>query len=123
MSRLPTLLRILPFLLVPSVLVIEAVVDAPEAFAGITTGTIKGQTVDEGGLTIPGVQLTVNSASLIGGAQQYTSDENGRFIFANLPPGTSQCFPPNLDVILQRRPVKLENKSKGMSWFINEHII
>ena len=57
------------------------------AFAGITTGAIKGTTVDEGGLPIPGVLLTISSESLIGGAQQRYTDDNGRFAFFELPPG------------------------------------
>ncbi len=57
------------------------------AVASITTGAIKGTTVDEGDLPIPGVLLTIRSESLIGGAQQRYSDENGRFAFFELPPG------------------------------------
>ncbi len=57
------------------------------ALAGITTGAIKGTTVDEGGLPIPGVLLTISSESLIGGAQQRYSDDSGRFAFFELPPG------------------------------------
>jgi hypothetical protein len=75
MSRLLLLLMVLALML-PSA-----------AMAGITTGAIKGTTVDEGGLPIPGVLLTVRSEALIGGAQQRYSDDSGRFAFFELPPG------------------------------------
>ena len=52
-----------------------------------TSGTIKGVTLDDGGLAIPGVLVTVSSPALIGGAQQQSSDGQGRFMFIKLPPG------------------------------------
>ncbi len=58
------------------------------AFASATSGTIKGQVIDDGGLSIPGVLVTLSSPELIGGAQQQTADEEGRFIFVELAPGT-----------------------------------
>jgi hypothetical protein len=82
------------------------------AVAGITTGAIKGTTVDEGGLPIPGVLLTVQSESLIGGAQQRYSDDSGRFTFFELPPGLyelsaekagfAKIIKPNLQVNIGR---------------------
>ncbi len=83
MQRLAKLLRLLLLLVAP-----VALFAGLPAWAGITTGTIKGVTVDEGGLAIPGVVVTVSSEQLIGGAQQQTTDENGRFLFTQLPPGT-----------------------------------
>ncbi|MFH1463694.1 MAG: carboxypeptidase regulatory-like domain-containing protein [Pseudomonadota bacterium] len=68
-------------------LALLAIVLPSAALAGITTGAIKGTTVDEGGLPIPGVLLTVKSEALIGGAQQRYSDDSGRFTFFELPPG------------------------------------
>ena len=59
------------------------------AHAG-TTGTIKGVTVDEGGLAIPGVQVTLTSEALIGGAKVLPTDDNGRFQFSLLQPGIYQ---------------------------------
>jgi len=54
----------------------------------MTTGVIKGEILDEGGLAIPGVSITLTSDALIGGAQQLVTDENGRYLFPMLPPGT-----------------------------------
>ena len=77
-----------------------------------TTGTIKGIVIDEGGLEIPGVMLTVESPALIGGAQQQYSDANGRFLFSKLPPGVyslrsekpnfATVLRPNLQVLIGR---------------------
>lgn len=60
---------------------------AGPAMAGVTSGTIKGQVIDDGGLAIPGVLVTLSSPNLIGGGQQRTSDEEGNFLFVELPPG------------------------------------
>jgi hypothetical protein len=56
--------------------------------ASATAGALKGQVVDDGGLSIPGVLVTLSSPALIGGSQQRTSDEEGRFLFVELAPGT-----------------------------------
>jgi hypothetical protein len=56
------------------------------AFASVTTGTIKGTAVDEGGLPVPGVLFTVTSPNMMGERQQQTDGE-GRFLFVELPPG------------------------------------
>ena len=52
----------------------------------VTKGTIKGTVVDEGGIAIPGVMISIESENLMG-VQQRQSDVNGRFVFAELPPG------------------------------------
>jgi hypothetical protein len=52
----------------------------------VTKGTIKGTIVDEGGIAIPGVMISIESDNLMGD-QQRQSDVNGRFVFAELPPG------------------------------------
>lgn len=57
------------------------------AFASVTKGAIKGSTVDEGGLPIPGVLISITSDNLMGVRQSETDDE-GRFRFVELPPGT-----------------------------------
>jgi Ca-activated chloride channel family protein len=51
-----------------------------------TTGVIKGVTLDDGGLPIPGVQVTID-AEVLNGAQQEATDVDGRFEFPDLPPG------------------------------------
>jgi len=56
------------------------------AFASTTKGTIKGTALDDGGLPIPGVMVTINSENLMGDRQMST-DSEGRFIFIELPPG------------------------------------
>lgn len=52
-----------------------------------TTGSIKGVAVDDGGIEVPGVLITVASEALIGGAQQQYTTPEGRFYFTKLPPG------------------------------------
>ncbi len=81
MKRLARFLRFLMLILAPL-----ALTAGPDAYA-LTTGNIKGMTVDEGGLSIPGVNITLTSENMIGGARQATTDANGRFIFAGLAPG------------------------------------
>ena len=76
MPRLPLLLRV--FLLL--------VVLPSAAFASVTKGTLKGQTIDEGGLAIPGVLITASSESMMG-VRQMSTDPEGRFYFNDLPPG------------------------------------
>lgn len=52
-----------------------------------STGIIKGMVLDDGGVEIPGAVVTLTSPALIGGAQQQKADDEGRFIFSDLPPG------------------------------------
>lgn len=77
MHRIPTLARLLLMLL----LVLPGL-----ARASVTTGTIKGTTVDEGGLPIPGVLVSIKSENMMG-AKQMETDGEGRFFFPELPPG------------------------------------
>ncbi|MCK6502309.1 TonB-dependent receptor [Myxococcota bacterium] len=56
------------------------------ARASVTAGTIKGTTVDEGGLPVPGVLVTIKSDNMMG-AKQADTDMEGRFNFPELPPG------------------------------------
>ncbi len=107
MHRSRPLLRRLLYLLAAVALLLPAL-----ARASITTGVIKGVAVDEGGLPVPGVLITIRSESLIGGAQQRSTDENGRFAFFELPPGLyelvsekagfTKTLRPNLDVSIGR---------------------
>ena len=52
-----------------------------------TTGTIRVAVVDDPGLPIPGVSLSLSGESLIGGVQERSSDENGAALFVELPAG------------------------------------
>ncbi|NOY24320.1 MAG: TonB-dependent receptor [Oligoflexia bacterium] len=84
------------------------------AHASITTGTIKGTTVDDDGLPIPGVLLTVTSPNMMGQKQAQTN-ANGRFLFIELPPGIykvtaekpnfSKIIRPNLQVNIGRNTI------------------
>jgi outer membrane receptor protein involved in Fe transport len=51
-----------------------------------TTGTIEGVVTDTAGAVVPGATVKVSSPNLIR-AQTATSDSQGRYRFANLPPG------------------------------------
>jgi len=62
------------------------VVVPASAFASVTKGTLKGQTIDVGGLSIPGVLVTAQSESMMG-VRQMNTDPEGRFYFNDLPPG------------------------------------
>ncbi|MCB9762699.1 MAG: TonB-dependent receptor [Alphaproteobacteria bacterium] len=103
-------LRILLFILLPVAMLLQS---AP-AHAQ-TTGAIKGTAIDDGGLAVPGVLITIESAALIGGAQQQTTDERGRFQFNTLPPGLyglsaekggfARKSYPNLQVLIGRNVI------------------
>ena len=77
------LIRLLCILLLLPVL---SVFGSRAANASVTTGTIKGTTVDTGGLPIPGVLLTLESPAMMGVVQRET-DADGRFLFPELTPG------------------------------------
>jgi outer membrane receptor protein involved in Fe transport len=51
-----------------------------------TTGSIEGSVTDTSGAAVPGATVKVTSPNLIS-PQSATSDDNGRFKIANLPPG------------------------------------
>ena len=51
------------------------------------TGSISGTVRDETGAILPGVTVTISSASLIGGTQVRATGESGSFRFPVLPPG------------------------------------
>ncbi len=63
-----------------------AIVMPGNALASVTSGTVKGVVVDEGGLPIPAVLITVSSENLMG-IRSAETDVNGRFYLAELPPG------------------------------------
>lgn len=81
MFRASKLSRLLLLLLMPLALLFSAPAQAQ------TTGTIKGVVTDDTGLAVPGALVSISSEALIGGAQQSTTDGQGRFVFIKLPPG------------------------------------
>jgi hypothetical protein len=70
-----------------AVLALVACFSAGQAWASATSGTVKGTVIDDGGLAIPGALVTLKSPTLIGGAQQRTTDDDGAFSFVELSPG------------------------------------
>ena len=62
------------------------------AWASSTAGQIKGSVTDESGISIPGALVTIKSPSLIGGAQQRSTDDEGNFQFAELSPGAYEVL-------------------------------
>lgn len=53
-----------------------------------TTCAIAGRVGDEAGSLLPGAIVTIASTALIIGSQTVTTNENGRFRFSELPPGS-----------------------------------
>jgi len=82
---LATRLRVSLFLTFASFLAL-AVLTAGSAFAQGTTGTLKGEIVDQADTPLGGVKLTVTGDNLQGQRDGATSDD-GRFLFIALPPG------------------------------------
>src|SRR5215831_7382277 len=52
-----------------------------------TTGTITGRAQDSSGALIPGVEVTITSPAMIGGARAAVTDETGTYRFTLLPAG------------------------------------
>jgi hypothetical protein len=120
MSRVITLMLTL-FVLLPGM-----------ALASVTAGTIKGVTVDEGGLAIPGVLMTVKSDNMMG-FRQLETDGNGRYLFIELPPGIyelsaekagfAKIVKPKLQVNIGRTlnlTIELPLASEGQEMIIEE---
>ncbi|MCO4771733.1 MAG: carboxypeptidase regulatory-like domain-containing protein [Deltaproteobacteria bacterium] len=74
--RLATLVTLLLGLLLPSTVLAQT-----------TSGTIKGEIVDQSDEPMAEVKLTLTGDNLIGGAQTNVTGEDGRFRFLGLPPG------------------------------------
>jgi len=53
-----------------------------------TTGNITGRAQDSSGALIPGVEVTITSPAMIGGARSAVTDETGSYRFTLLPAGT-----------------------------------
>ncbi len=58
------------------------------ALAQTTTGSLKGEVVDQADEPMAGVSLTLSSENLIGGVKTVVTGDDGRFRFLGLPPGT-----------------------------------
>src|SRR5438552_17942884 len=74
---------VLLFLLIISMLALPALV-AGQA----QQGTVTGRAQDASGALIPGVEVTITSPSMIGGARTATTDESGFYRFTLLNTGT-----------------------------------
>jgi hypothetical protein len=57
------------------------------AFAQTQTGTITGRAMDGSNALIPGVEVSITSPAMIGGARTAPTDELGTYRFTLLPPG------------------------------------
>src|SRR5215813_9074698 len=53
-----------------------------------TTGNIAGRAQDSSGALIPGVEVSITSPAMIGGARSAVTDETGGYRFTLLPAGT-----------------------------------
>src|SRR5262245_24411444 len=67
-------------------LVLVLVCAAP-LLAQVSTGTITGRAVDGSGALIPGVEVTITSPAMIGGARSAVTDEQGTYRFTLLAVG------------------------------------
>jgi hypothetical protein len=130
MPRIQRLLQLL--LLIAVVLPGVALLLPGVALASVTTGAIKGVTVDEGSLPIPGVVVTVTSDNLMG-SRQSTTDANGRFLLPELPPGKydlvaekagfAKISMPKLQVIIGRNvilTIEMPLRESGEEMIIEE---
>ena len=71
-----------------SLLAVLVIVMSIPAFAQFATGTIAGTVKDASGAVIPGVSVTLSNPGVIGGNQQVITNEQGRYQFTRLVPGT-----------------------------------
>jgi hypothetical protein len=60
---------------------------ASAGYGQVSTGTITGRVSDGSGALIPGVEVSVNSPAMIGGARSAPTDELGLYRFTLLPAG------------------------------------
>ncbi|MEJ2189405.1 MAG: carboxypeptidase-like regulatory domain-containing protein, partial [Acidobacteriota bacterium] len=69
------------------VLVAVLVSVAAPAWPQTTTGRLIGMTVSQDGAALAGVSVTIDSPSLIGGAQTRITDDKGEYSFVGIAPG------------------------------------
>src|SRR5262245_58958782 len=60
---------------------------ASPAFSQVSTGTLTGRATDSSGALIPGVEVTITSPAMIGGARSAITDEQGTYRFTLLAIG------------------------------------
>jgi hypothetical protein len=86
--KLFTIVRTLALMGVPMLTVSAAsvILGSGAAYAQ-TTGTIKGEVIDDSGVEVPGVLITVDGPNLIGGAQQEYTDDEGSLPVHEPPAG------------------------------------
>jgi hypothetical protein len=60
---------------------------AAPVFAQSTTGTITGRALDSSGGVLPGVEVSISSPAMIGGARTAFTDEQGVYRFTQLVAG------------------------------------
>src|SRR4051812_39442496 len=78
--------RVIPAATVAAVLITSLLAALPLAAQGNPTGTIRGHVTDPGALPLPGVTVTVASATLQG-TRKTTTSAGGDFIVPFLPAG------------------------------------
>jgi hypothetical protein len=61
---------------------------ATTTFSQTLTSNLTARAEDSTGAVIPGVEVTISSPSMIGGARKEVTDESGMYRFTLLPPGT-----------------------------------
>lgn len=71
-----------------AVLTLILAVNSPAFTQNQTTGAITGRVMDNSGALIPGVDVTISSPAMIGGARSVSTDERGSYRFTLLVPGT-----------------------------------
>src|SRR5205823_1297368 len=71
-----------------SVCLVLALSAIPAFSQSETTGNIAGRAQDSSGALIPGVEVSITSPAMIGGARSAVTDETGSYRFTLLPAGT-----------------------------------
>src|SRR6476659_10172810 len=68
-------------------LLIALMLCSTSAFSQMLTSNITARAQDSTGGVIPGVEVTISSPAMIGGARKEITDETGTYRFTLLPPG------------------------------------